>query len=315
MDLLDEMGIFITVAELGGFAAAARKRMISAPTITRAIAALEERIGTPLFVRTTRYVSLTDAGEHYLLDCKRILHEIESAEAQASGAHVNPQGQLVVSAPVLFGQLIVVPIMAQFIELYPEVSAQVLLLDRSVHMADEGVDIAFRTGEQPDSSHVAIPVGSIHRSVCASASYLEQFGEPQHPSALKDHRIVASIADSGNLHWVFAQMHKRIVIEIKPKLLVSNNTAAIETAISGWGITRAMSYQVNQHLQSGALKAVLGAFREPDLPVWMVTQEGRRGAAKQRLFTQFAKEKLKNHAALTEIAEPMAFQNIPNEGS
>lgn len=301
MDLLDEMGVFIAVAEEGGFAAAARKLVVSAPTITRAIAALEERVGTPLFVRTTRYVRLTDAGEHYLHDCRRILNEIEAAEAQASGAHVNPQGQLVVSSPVFFGQLVVVPLMAQFIDQYPEVRGEVRLLDRSVQMADEGIDIAFRTGEQPDSSHVAIPVGSIHRAVCASPSYLERFGEPRYPNELKEHRIVASMADSRSLHWAFLNKRDRIAIEIKPQLLVTNNEAAIETAVSGWGITRAMSYQINHHVKTGALKPILGAFREPDLPVWMVSQEGRRGAAKQRLFMQFAKEKMKNHSALVEI--------------
>lgn len=301
MDLLDEMGVFIAVAEEGGFAAAARKLVVSAPTITRAIAALEERVGTPLFVRTTRYVRLTDAGEHYLHDCRRILNEIEAAEAQASGAHVNPQGQLVVSSPVFFGQLFVVPLMAQFIDQYPEVRGEVRLLDRSVQMADEGIDIAFRTGEQPDSSHVAIPVGSIHRAVCASPSYLERFGEPRYPNELKEHRIVASMADSRSLHWAFLHKRDRIAIEIKPQLLVTNNEAAIETAVSGWGITRAMSYQINHHVKTGALKPILGAFREPDLPVWMVSQEGRRGAAKQRLFMQFAKDKMKNHSALVEI--------------
>ena len=301
MDLLDEMGVFIAVAELGGFASAARKLVVSAPTITRAIADLEERVGTPLFVRTTRFVRLTDAGEQFLSDCKRILSDIESAEAHASGAHVNPQGQLVVSAPVLFGQLIVVPMMAQFIDKYPEVTGQVLLLDRSVQMADEGIDVAFRMGEQPDSSHVAIPVGSIHRTVCASPTYIKQHGEPQHPGELKEHRIVASMADSSNLHWAFSHKKERLVINVNPKLLVSNNEAAIDTAVLGWGITRAMSYQVSHLLNSGKLTPLLNAFREPDLPVWMVSQEGRRGAAKQRHFIQFAKDQLKNHPALSDI--------------
>lgn len=298
MDRIEEMTVFVAVAEEGGFAAAARRLQLSAPTITRAVAALEQAIGAALFVRTTRYVRLTESGERYLEDCRRILRQLEDAEAQAAGAHVAPQGNLVVAAPVLFGQQLVVPMLAAFLAAYPAVSVRLLLVDRVVHLGEEGIDAAFRMGALPDSSLIALPLGHIRRVVCASPDYLAAQGRPQHPDALHAHTLIASIADTRNDRWRFLDGAASLEIAIQPRLVTSTNAAAIAAAESGLGLTRAMSYQIAPALAQGRLERLLQPYEPKPLPVWLLNQEGRRASAKLRVFLAFAAERLRGHAAL-----------------
>lgn len=298
MDRIEEMTVFVAVAELGGFAAAARKLKLSAPTITRAVAALEAQVGAELFVRTTRFVRLTESGERYLQDCRRILHELEEAEAQAAGAHLAPQGTLVIAAPIVFGQRLLLPLLVEFLLQHPAVSARALLVDRPVQLSEEGIDCAFRMGELPDSALVATPLGHIRRIVCASPGYLAAHGQPQLPQEVIDHALVVSAADGRSDRWRFVDGDREIDVEIEPRLVVSTNEAAISAALGGWGLTRVMSYQVNAELQRGDLQRVLQAFEAKPLPVWLVNAEGRRAAAKLRSFIAFAVARLRGHPAL-----------------
>jgi DNA-binding transcriptional LysR family regulator len=298
VDRIEEMAVFVAVAEEGGFAAASRRLDLSAPTVTRAVAALEAAIGAELFVRTTRYVRLTDAGQRYLDDCRRILRQLEDAEAQAAGAHVAPQGQLVVAAPVLFGQQLLVPAVVDFLAAYPAVSVRLLLVDRTVLLGEEGIDAAFRMGDLPDSNLVAMPLGHIRRVVCASPDYLAAHGRPRHPSRLRDHALVVSVADTRNDLWQFMDGDARVDIAIQPRLITSTNAAAIAAAESGAGLTRAMSYQIVPALEQGKLERLLQPFESKPLPVWLVNQEGRRAAAKLRVFLAFMAERLRGHPAL-----------------
>lgn len=298
MDRLEEMAVFIAVADQGGFAAASRQLNLSAATVTRAVAALEQAIGAELFVRTTRHVRLTDAGERYLADCRRILQHLDEAEAQAAGAHRAPQGNLVVAAPILFGQRLLVPLLVEFLQAHPAVSARALLVDRPVQLSEEGVDCAFRMGELPDSSLIATPIGHIRRIVCASPAYLAAHGVPQHPRQIPDHALVVSAADGRGDRWRFEEGGQALDVAIAPRLVVSTNEAAISAALAGWGLTRVMSYQVNAELQRGELQRVLQAYEARPLPVWLVNTEGRRAAAKLRRFIEFATERLRGHPAL-----------------
>lgn len=298
MDRIEEIIVFTTVAELGGFASASRKLNLSAPTVTRAIAALEERLGVELFVRTTRFVRLTDVGEIYLQDCRRIVRDLEESEAQAKGAHSEPMGTLSIAAPIVFGQRILMPLLVEFLLRYPALTVHTLLVDRVVQLAEEGIDVAFRMGELPDSAMVAIPLGFIRRIVCASPSYLEHHGRPQRPQDITQHQCVVSSADGRGDRWLFNDGGTNVDIAITPRLLVSNNEAAIVAAEHGGGLTRVMSYQVAEHLHSGRLERVLQNFEAKPLPVWLLSQEGRRAAAKQRCFTAFASEYLRQSAAL-----------------
>ena len=298
MDRLDEMAAFVAVAEHGGFAAAARQLQLSAATVTRAVAALEATVGAELFVRTTRFVRLTDAGERYLHDCRRILRQLEEAEAQAAGAHTAPQGQLVLAAPILFGQLLLLPALVEFLAAYPAVNVRLMLVDRSVRLDEEGIDAAFRTGELADSSLVAMPLGHIRRVICASPGYLAQHGEPRHPQELREHALVASVADGRSDQWQFVDGGSALEVAIQPRLVVSTNAAAIDAAQAGAGLTRVMSYQVAETIAQGRLQRVLQSFETRPLPVWLVNQEGRRAPAKLRAFLAFAGQRLRGHPAL-----------------
>jgi DNA-binding transcriptional LysR family regulator len=298
MDRIEEMAVFVAVAEQGGFAAASRALNLSAPTVTRAVAALEEAVGAELFVRTTRFVRLTETGERYLDDCRRILRQLEEAEAHAAGAHAAPQGTLSLAAPVLFGQQLVVPTLVEFLAAYPAVSVRLLLVDRGVQLGEEGIDAAFRMGELPDSSLVAMPLGHIRRVVCASPHYLRIRGEPRHPDDLREHDLVASIADGRSEQWRFVEGDASIEVAVRPRLTVSTNAAAIVAAEAGAGLTRVMSYQIADALRDGRLQRVLQAYEAKPLPVWLVNQEGRHAPAKLRAFLGFAAERLRGHPAL-----------------
>lgn len=298
MDRIEEMAVFVAVAEEGGFAAASRLLNLSAPTVTRAVASLEASIGAELFVRTTRFVRLTEAGQRYLADCRRILRQLEEAEAQAAGAHIAPQGNLVIAAPVMFGQQLLVPAVVDFLAAYPAISVRLLLVDRTVLLGEEGIDAAFRMGDLPDSSLVAMPLGYIRRVVCASPAYLDAHGRPAHPSELTSHALVASVADTRNDAWQFVDGDTRIDIAIQPRLVTSTNAAAISAAECGAGLTRVMSYQIAPALADGRLERLLQPYEDKPLPVWLVNQEGRRAAAKLRVFLAFMAERLRGHPAL-----------------
>ena len=191
MDRFQEMHIFTTVAQEQGFSSAARRLGLSAASVTRAVAALELRIGTQLLIRTTRSVHLSEAGQRYLEDCRRILAEVQEAEDSAAGSHAQPRGQLTVTAPVLFGDLFVTPVMAGYLAQYPEVTINAVLVDRIVNMVEEGIDVAVRIGDLPDSSQHAIRVGEVRRVICGSPDYFARHGRPIHPHALAGVPVVA----------------------------------------------------------------------------------------------------------------------------
>ena len=190
MDRIDAMQAFVAVADLRGFAPAARKLGLSPPAVTRLIAALEERLGARLLQRTTRSVALTDAGARYLERIRRILADVEEAELTAEGERIRPSGRLVVSAPVGFGRLHVSPMMSAYLKRHPEVSAELRLEDRVVSLVEDGIDLAVRIGHLADSSLVARQVGEMRRVVVASPAYLKRHGEPKTPDAIADRKSV-----------------------------------------------------------------------------------------------------------------------------
>lgn len=291
MDRLQAMTAFVRVADVGGFARAARALNLSAASITRAVSALEDTIGVPLFVRTTRSIRLTQAGERYLEDCRRILGEIEEAEASASGIFAAPTGALTVSASVLFGRIYVLPLLQQFIDVHPKVTARALFLDRVTHMIDEGIDVAVRIGALQDSGLVAIRVGQVRRVVCGAPAYFERHGRPASPGALAEHRIIATSAAWAGVNWRFGA--DGASFSVLPTLTCNTNDAAIAAAMAGWGLTRVLNYQIADALAAGALQTVLTDAEPPPFPVHVIHAEGRRTSAKVRAFVDFAVEKLR----------------------
>ena len=296
MDRLQAMGVFVKVAETGGFAEAARRLSLSPPAVTRAVASLEDAIGARLLTRTTRLVKLTDVGARYLEDCRRILADLADAEAAAGGSYASPVGLLTVTAPVLFGRIYVLPILTDYLSQNPSVDGRALLLDRVVNVIDEGVDVAVRIGPLADSGLAAIRCGTVRRVVCGAPSYVAAHGAPKTPAELAEHRIV-SVSHSGASEWRFGA-DRRTVVSLKPRLACNVNEAAIAAAIDGWGLTRVLSYQVAEAIRDGKLIVLLEEFEPEPLPIHIVHVEGRGAAAKVRSFVDFAVERLRSNALI-----------------
>jgi DNA-binding transcriptional LysR family regulator len=295
MDRLESMRVFVAVAEAEGFAPAARQLAMSPAAVTRAVAALEERIGAQLLRRTTRIVRLTEAGGRFLADCKRILAEIEEAESSAAGSHTEPRGQLAVTAPVMFGRMYVAPVALDFLARHPHLTARLLFLDRVVDLIDEGLDIAVRIAHLPDSSLRAVQVGSVRRVICAAPAYLAARGTPRTPADLAAHAAIGFSAGAVAEPWTFASGDTAS----PPMQLVANsNDVAIAAAIAGRGLARVLSYQIAPELRAGRLEAVLADFEPPPVPISVVYAEARRAPAKVRAFVDFAVERLRAEAAL-----------------
>ena len=297
MDRLDQMHVLATVADEGGFSAAARRLGQSAPAVTRAIAGLEEHLGVKLFDRTTRYVRVTEAGERFLEDARRILNEVEAAEEAAQGINAKPRGLLTVTAPIMFGKLYVMPCIVEYLRRYPEVRVDAMFLDRTVNLLDEGVDVGIRIGELPDSSMRALRVGEIRWVVVASPRYLKERGTPSSPQELNLHSLVSSSAGSFNTRWSFALEDGERSIGGNPRLKVTSNDAAVEAVRQGFGITRLLSYQVANELASGELVSVLEEFELPARPVHVIHRSGPRSPAKVRAFIDLTAERLRMELA------------------
>jgi DNA-binding transcriptional LysR family regulator len=289
------MRVFVAVAEAQGFAPAARRVGMSPPAVTRAIAALEERIGTRLLHRTTRIVRLTEAGSRFLADCKRILGELEEAEASAAGSHAEPRGLLAVTAPVMFGRMFVVPLVLDFLVRHPRVTARTLFLDRVADLIDEGLDVAVRIAHLPDSSLRAVRVGSVRRVVCASPDYLAARGTPRTPVDLAQLDAIAFSLGASPEEWSFASGE---TVSPPARQIVNSNDVAIAAAVAGRGVTRVLSYQIAPELRAGKLQIVLSEFEPPPVPISVVYAEGRRAAAKVRAFVDFAVERLRADKSL-----------------
>jgi DNA-binding transcriptional LysR family regulator len=290
MDRLEAMQTFVTVADLRGFAPAARKLGLSPPAVTRLIAALEDRLGVRLLQRTTRKVALTDAGVRYLERVRRILADIEEAELAAEGERSRPTGRLVVSAPVGFGRLHVSPVMTAYLKRYPEVSSELRLEDRMVSLVEDGVDLAVRIGQLPDSSLVARQVGAMRRIVVASPAYLKAHGEPKTPGALALHQIIQFGASAATADWLFGKDGDEVRINVTPRLTTNVADAAIQYAEAGGGLTRVLAYQAASAVKRGRLRVVLQKFEQGALPIHIVYPTSRLLSAKVRAFVDLVVE-------------------------
>jgi DNA-binding transcriptional LysR family regulator len=291
MDRIDSMQAFVAVADLQGFAPAARKLGLSPSAVTRLIAALEDRLGARLLQRTTRQVGLTDAGARYLERVRRILADVEEAEAAAEGERTRPSGRLVVSAPVGFGRLHVSPVMSAYLARYPEVSGELRLSDRMINLVEEGVDVAVRIGHLADSSLVARHVGEMRRIIVASSGYLEQSGGPDTPEAIASHQTIQFGATAASPDWRFVEDGREIRVAATPRFTTNSADAAIQYAEQGGGLTRVLAYQAAAAIKAGRLKVVLAKFEPPPLPIHLVYPTSRLLSAKVRTFIDLVTER------------------------
>ena len=284
MDRIDAMQAFVAVADLQGFAPAARKLGLSPSGVTRLIAALEDHLGARLLQRTTRSVTLTDVGTRYLERIRRILADVEETEGSVQDERTRPSGRLVVSAPVGFGRLHVSPVMSAYLTRYPEVSGELRLSDRMINLVEEGVDLAVRIGHLPDSTLVARHVGEMRRIVVASDGYLKQRGEPKTPEAIASHLTIQFGALVASPEWHFVQDGREVRVACTPRFTTNSADAAIQYAEQGGGLTRVLAYQAADAIKGGRLRVVLAQFEQPPLPIHIVYPTSRLLSAKVRAF-------------------------------
>lgn len=294
MDRLDAMSVFAAIVDGGSLSSAGRRLNVPLATVSRKLADLEAHLKTRLITRSTRRLVLTDAGRDYLEACRLILEQVDEAERAASGAYAQVKGRLVVSAPIVFGRLHVVPVAAAFLDAHPEVDMQLRLGDRNVNLIEEHVDLALRIGSLPDSNLVATPVGSVRRIVCASPAYLERHGTPQTPGELAAHRCITFEGLDAATAWAFADAdgHKRQA-RVRSRLAVSTADAAIEATLLGLGLTRVLSYQVAEALHQGRLVRVLSDHEPPAVPASLIYPGQGRLPMKTRAFIDFAVDRLR----------------------
>lgn len=300
MDRLHEIEVFIAVADAGSFTKGGARLRLSPPAVTRAISALEDRLGARIFNRTTRSLTITDVGQRFLESARRLLTDLDTAEKEAVGAAAMPQGHLTITASVTFGRTALAPIVCDFLGQHPRVTASVLLLDRVVNLVEEGIDVAVRIGQLPDSNLIAKRIGAVHRILVASPGYLAKRGAPASPADLRLHSVIAFTGLVPNLEWRFMDGQKPGSVSLNPRFEINDAIAAIRAAEMGHGITIALSYMVGDQVREGRLVPVLDSFTLPPQPVHLVYPDARLVAPKLRAFIDFAAPRLKN--ALDDLA-------------
>jgi DNA-binding transcriptional LysR family regulator len=291
MDKLRAMHTFVNIVEGGSLTAAADLLGTSAPSVVRMLAALETELGVRLLNRTTRRMSLTDAGREYYERCKRVLAEVEEAEAALSARRAAPKGRLRITAPVMFGRLHVTPIVAQFIAAQPAVEVELLLLDRVVDLVEEGMDAGVRIGHLAESSLVAVHVSETRRVVCAAPAYLKKAGAPKVPRDLSHHRCIGFSGLSAG-EWSFGTQSRERV-QIRAVLATNQVDAALDACVRGVGCAQFLAYQVQALLDSGRLKRVLQDHEPAALPIHVVYPYARLLSSNVRAFVDFAVPRLR----------------------
>lgn len=292
MDKLRAMEIFVNIVDERSLTAAADALGMSVPSVVRALAALERMLGVTLMNRTTRRSSLTDEGREYYERCKRVLAEVDAADASLSARRTQPKGRMRVTAPVMYGRMRVAPVVTDFIAKYPDVQLELLLLDRVVDVVEEGVDVALRIAHLPDSTLVALPIGETRRVVCAAPAYLKRAGAPKVPVDLTTHRCIVFSGLSANDEWSFSG--KRVVrVAISPVFRSNQFDVAIDACLDGLGCGQFLCYQVEALVNAGKLKRVLMEFEPPPLPIHVVYPHGRQVSAKVRAFIDMAVPRLR----------------------
>lgn len=292
MDRLRMMQVFVAVADSGSLARAARSLGLSPSAVTRMLAALEERLGVRLLNRTTRSLSLTEAGARFLEGTRHALTALDEAERAAGGATAIPTGHLRVTAPLTFGRMHLMPVLADFLRSQSRVTATLVTLDRIANLIEEGFDIAVRIAQLPESTLIARRIGEVRRVLVASPAYLDRHGVPREPMDLRAHEVIAVPNLLSGGEWRFWADGKIQTIRLMSGLAVNDTLAAIMAAERGDGLTAALSYMVAPQLRAGTLVTVLDPFTPPPVPVQLVYPQSRLVAAKVRAFMDFAAPRL-----------------------
>lgn len=290
MDQLRTLRTFIAVAERASFAQAARYLHMSPATVTRTIAALEAKLGVALLARTTRSVGLTEQGAAFLENCRAGLAEIDAAFEAVRGTKSQPSGTLTITTPVMFGRLHIMPVVEELLQTYPDLNIRLLLVDRMVRLVDEGVDVAVRIANLPDSALRMIKIGSVRSVFSASDSYLAGHDIPRRRADLRDHHFIAIDDEGANDAMVPDVRRDHGAV----RLSVNSVEAGIAAAIAGLGIVRTLRYQVREHWKSGRLREIPMDIATDQVPISLLFQNGRRDTPNIRAFVELARDRLKN---------------------
>jgi DNA-binding transcriptional LysR family regulator len=300
MDRLEAMSLLVSVVESGSLSAASRKLGVPLPTVSRKISDLEAHLNTRLLTRSTRRLALTDAGAAYVAVAKRILDEVSEAERAASGEHAAPRGELVMTAPVVFGRLHVLPVIAEFLAQWPEINVRLVLADRNLHLIDDHVDVALRIGALADSALVSTRVGAVRNVVCGSPAYFAAHGVPHRPEDLSTLAAVTLDAFSPSQHWVFRDPKTKRELRAS-RLTVNTAEAAIDGAAAGLGVTRVLSYQVAQPVLDGKIEIVLADYEPPPAPVNLIHAGQDLTPLKVHMLLDFAAPRLRARLARSSL--------------
>lgn len=299
MDRFEAMNLLREAVDCGSLSAASRRLRVPLPTLSRKISELESIVGAKLLVRTTRRLALTDAGAVYLAAARRILDEVESAEREAAGEFAEPKGELVLTAPIHFGRLHVLPVVAAFLDEFPQVDVRLVLADRNVHLVDDQVDMAVRIGPLVDSAMIATRIGAMRTVVVASPDLLTKHGVPTNPANLEGFPGVAVDGPMATIDWRFSPPGRAAPISVRPvpRLTVSTTEAAADAAIRGVGIVRLLHYQVVEAIEDGRLRLLLADFEPDPVPVHLIHAAHGRMPLKLRRFIDVAAPALRDRLA------------------
>lgn len=302
MDRLDAMLLFASAVEQGSLAAAARRHGRSAATVTRAVALLEQYAGETLLLRSTRKISLTAAGERHLTIWRDVLTKLRESEPDDPEGVV--QGEIVLTAPELFGRLKVMPLLEAFLQRHTRITTRVLLVNRIVNLIGEGVDLAVRLAPLPDSNLRAVKLGEVHTLLCASPEYLERVGSPATPDQLEHHDCIGLNVEGGGELWSFgsAKESRRRArsVRVPTRLSVNNAAATVDAALRGHGIIHARSYQVEDYVAAGRLIRLLPEFEPSPTPVHLVFHPDRARKGPVRAFIEQAAPDLRRELSTME---------------
>ena len=301
MDLFETMRTLVAAVDGGSLSAASRSLGIPLPTVSRRVSELEARLGSQLVVRTSRNLLLTEAGTAYVASVRRVLEELSEAERAVSGEYRAPRGELLVTAPIMFGMLHVAPIIHDFLAAYPEVSVRLVLSDWVIDLVKSHIDVALRIGRLPDSALIVRRVGEIRWMVCASPDYLTRRGEPRTPAELSDHDCIALEEPRRHREWPFSGADGIKQIAIGARFSVNTADGVIGGAIAGLGIARVMSYQAAASVRDGTLLPILTNWAPTPIPVQLVHAAHRQQPLKLRAFLDFVVPRLQE--SLRAIAE------------
>jgi DNA-binding transcriptional LysR family regulator len=293
MDKFKGIQTFIAIADHGSLTAASHRLDVSLPTVVRTLAELERQLGATLFNRTTRRVNLTDEGRRYLETCRSALGQLGEAENALTAARRRPSGRLTVTSSVLFGRMHIVPLLSVFLKRYPDVLAELVLLDRVVDLVEEGIDVGVRIGQLPDSSLHGVNVGFVRRVVCASPAYLKRRGTPRSPDELARHSLIHFSGLGSAKEMQFAQVGRSQNIVIAPRWATNSVDAALGAVIDGLGAGQFLSYMVEPLIRDGRVRLLLEHFEPPAVPVTMVYPHSRLLSTKVRLFVDQAAPRLR----------------------